>query len=206
MIFDKNKLMNFIEKSIKFLFIIYFFGFIAWNYFLSRYGIFEYDFLQTRFLSAGLLWLLPFLVLLIISQIIEINNKWLLIFCLTCVVWFIFFPKFIFPKFPPYLGGAKPIPVSIIGSEDQIKHLSNFNMTPLPTGDNKDSVQTMPVCNIYQNKDFIIVGVLEFRENKEFVPMRVLTLKLDQIGGFSTTLGTSLYEQLKLCNKLFVKN
>lgn len=38
-----------------FLLLVYSSGFIAWNYFLSQYGFFEYNLLQTRYISAGIL-------------------------------------------------------------------------------------------------------------------------------------------------------
>ena len=49
-----------IEKVLKtvplFVFLLYVIGFVAWNSYLLKFGFFEYNLLQTRFISAGLLF------------------------------------------------------------------------------------------------------------------------------------------------------
>jgi hypothetical protein len=45
-------------------------GFLRWNIYLSHYGFFEYNFTQTRFLSAGLLMWLPVVVVFVAARLV----------------------------------------------------------------------------------------------------------------------------------------
>lgn len=104
-------------------------------------------------------------------------------------LFFIKFTKEIFFKIPSYLGGAKPSAVSIIANDKQVEYLSNFNIGKADNVEGKPSVETSLVCNIYQNKEIIIIGVVEVEKiDKEIIkstPRRVLILKQDQISGLN---------------------
>ena len=143
---------------------IYASGFFVWNVYLSHFGFFEYNLIQIRFLSAGLLWWLPIILVILIevsiSRIINSTRKKLqelvgFFFGVLVGLWFISLPLFLFPLIPQYFGGAEPIPTSIIGTPDQIGFLKNFD---IPSADNagKASVQTFPICLIYQNDQYVL--------------------------------------------------
>lgn len=152
------------------IFIIYAVGFSLWNSYLSRFGAFEYNLIQLRYLSAGILFCLTsifvagFIYLLykhFYSKYQHFYSKkysTLIIIgvCLLCIIgWIVLFTRTIFPRIPQYLGGAKPIRTTIIGSPEQISYLNNFD---IPSADNSNnlSVQTFPVCLIYQNDDYFL--------------------------------------------------
>ncbi|MDD5031897.1 MAG: hypothetical protein PHR36_02510 [Patescibacteria group bacterium] len=65
----KDLVFNSFEKSIKIfssvIFVSYVVGFICWNIYLGKFGFFEYNLLETRYISAGLLFLFIFLLLFI---------------------------------------------------------------------------------------------------------------------------------------------
>ena len=191
-----------------FLLLCYVYGFIAWNYLLSKFSFFEYSLLQTRYLSAGLLFLLIILTILLLiyfvlkpfsSKLLDNVKKHVkicgIVFLLILIPIDIYiFSPTIFFRTEQYLGGAHPFAISIIGSDLQIEYLTNFNIpaaanaditTTTPEGDlattSKASVQTGMLCGIYQNNDFIIIGVVD----DEKKPRRRVTLRQDQIMGVS---------------------
>lgn len=174
------------------LLLSYLVGFIAWNYFLSQYSFFEYNLLQTRYISAGLLFLLPtglfFLALFVVESLVISYcklQKTKLYKVIRNVVGAIIFILFlimflvIFGEIPPYLGGAKPFVTAIMTTPEQIEYLKNFNIK-VPKN---SSVETMPLCNIYQNNDYVIVGVVE--KTTDHITLRVLVIKQALILGFN---------------------
>ena len=135
-------------------------------------GFFEYNLIQIRFLSAGLLLSLPIVLILAATyfplKTIAAKRKTIesIIGSITGILigfWVPFLFMF-FPYIPQYLGGAKPIPVSFIGTPAQIKFLENFDVPSIENGE-KESVQTFPVCLIYQNDQY----VLFFTANQESI-------------------------------------
>ena len=91
------------------------------------------------------------------------------------------FSPYLFNKISSKFGGAKPFVMDLIGPPDTIKYLSNFNIESEPNGNNP-SVQTRPLCNIYQNREFIILGITTTVDNLE--GYRVVILEKEQIYGF----------------------
>lgn len=183
-----------IKYSSTLLLLAYIFGFIAWSYHLSNYGFFEYNLLQVRYLSAG--FLPAFLLLIIIALTKKIKKIIFYIFLLIfLLIYFFVYVKIFFPEWPPYFGGAKPFVISIIANPEQIKMLENFNVEPTPNAGGKDSVETIKVCNLYQNNDFVVIGVTDKdvlceteksnNTNNFAKPKRVLILNRDDISGFS---------------------
>ncbi len=237
----------------------YLFGFISWNFYLANFGFFESNLLQTRYISAGILFLvIVWIPLYVFRSIIEkifllslknkISRTIYYILLISCLVLFLVFyltsnfsAKFfnplsyskgifefyllelflilsvqrrtnirlkwpnppqiiagllflnlvvfntqIFPYLPGYLGGAQPISTNIIGQPDSITYLSNFNIYMGENGKGLPSVETTPLCKIYENNDYIIVGITNKNNQGALVPVRILILKKDLIEGFST--------------------
>ncbi len=158
--------IKFIENPIPiFVLIIYILGFLIWNYYLNSFGFFEYNIVQLRYFSAGLLFvfvcLIPFLVFYIFLVRFIHKTTPLIILRLVLVAlflwWSIYFVNHFFPQIPQYWGGIRPLPVSIIGSQEQIIFLSNFNILPAENGSSSPSVQTKAVCLVYQNDDYVLI-------------------------------------------------
>lgn len=169
------------------LFVVYSIGFLVWNIYLGQYGFFEYNFLQTRYISAGIIFILPlFLLFYPFSKIIREDGQGRFVF-LTCFFVFLFiFAKFIFPRIPQYLGGGKPTFVSLLGdSAEQMPYLQNFDIGLQKNGE-KGSVQTEATCLFYQNQEIVLIGVTSWKqENNSLLvsPRRIISLKKDQIRG-----------------------
>ncbi len=147
------------EGSI-FLLLCYIAGFIAWNYYLSHFSFFEYDLLQTRFLSAGFLILfIPLTIFILIKRFKEFlirYNTLQLIFLF--LIWVFVFSFFFFSYIPQYLGGAKPYVVSFI-TNSEISESFKLMGISLEEGNNK-SVETLKSCKIYENKEIILAGFI----------------------------------------------
>ena len=191
------------------IFIVYVLGFLVWNIYLSQFGIFESNFLQTRYLSSGILGLIfiSFVVLFFLTIIRLINRikakksnnqitdifsikKMIMIevSVMTFIILFLLFVLFIFPQIPQYFGGAAPVSASLIGSAEQMHFLENFNVDLVPNAEGKEAVQTYPMCILYQNQDYILIGVRDWKNtlitNPKFTLSRVLYLRISQILGF----------------------
>ena len=189
---NENKEKKSISNIAIFIAVAYGVGFISWNFYLIDFGIFEYQLLQTRYISAGSLFLLPPLVLFyILSPKLKKSigdlmmpysskSRMLVVFC--CSLYLIIFIYLIFPSMPQYFGGSKPIPVSIIAESDVIKRWSDFGIDGADNA-GKPSRQTQSLCAFYQNSDFVIVGIPKVENNFIYLS-RVLTLNKDQIQGF----------------------
>ncbi|MFA6502833.1 MAG: hypothetical protein WCT45_01075 [Candidatus Paceibacterota bacterium] len=181
--------------------IIYSSGFLMWNYYLSSFSFFEWNLIQSRYISAGLLIWLPIslaagVYVITLSRISDEKVKLTIssIFGVLVGVWFALISIF-FQNIPQYYGGAKPIPVSIIGTQDQIHFFENFNILGAKNGDN-DSVQTYPVCLIYQNgQDALFVNASGFNAsstNKNTgtnFNVRALVINHSQFIGFQSVFG-----------------
>lgn len=217
---EENKI-NYIDKIIKYssalLLLAYIFGFITWNYHLSNYGFFEYNLLQVRYLSAGFLPALVLIVIFLITNLIKRFKK--AIVCLFIVaflpLYYFVYVRNIFPNFPPYFGGAKPFVVSIIANSEQIKMLENFNIEATPNAGDKDSVETIKVCNLYQNNEFVVIGVADkdilckAEKTNEIVdfaqPKRVIILNRNDISGFSIVPVSNRFKNIA-CDGFLPKN
>lgn len=136
---------------------IYIAGFTVWNRFLSNFGFFEYSFLQTKFISAGILAILSFY--LIYSWKLTTRNNITVIITFLIYI-FIIFPSVIFPLIPASFGGGMPIMTSLIDTPDEILHLENdFNIPKEPNADGaKPSVQTRPLCLFFARENLLIIG------------------------------------------------
>ena len=192
-----------------FLLFAYFYGFIAWNYLLGKFGFFEYNLLQTRYLSAGILYLfiifiLPLFLALLFKPLIkrikegkDISIKTVVIGLLILLFLDTFlFAPYIFPRVPQYLGGAQPFIISLIGNDEQINFLRNFNIN-YANEENKTPYQTSLLCSIYENQDFIILGAID--ENGR---ARVLTLEWSQFSGVSVIRPSEVKNFKKDCTSL----
>lgn len=85
----------------------------------------------------------------------------------------------------------------IIGTPDQIKYLENFNIR-LAKNSSKDSVEIFPLCSIYSDREFVIVGVVSLTDEdierigsgnagSIVINRRVLVLKKSELIGFNQT-------------------
>ncbi|MDO8561097.1 MAG: hypothetical protein Q7R91_02690 [bacterium] len=181
-------------EAVRLTALAYLVGFIAWNYFLSHFGFFEYNLLQTRFVSAGVLFISPVVLCLVLYKFfqIEVDFKIYEVAALLLVYFFVFV-ILEFPLMPQYFGGARPFATSLIGTKEQIKYLRNFGIQSEKNVEGEESIQTKPVCQIYQNNEFIIVGVAmpEGDITKDApLTLRVrggaLILKQNQVSGFNS--------------------
>lgn len=206
-----------IKRSSALLLLAYIFGFIAWNYHLSNYGFFEYNLFQVRYLSAGFLPAAALTVIFLINNLIKRFKK--IIFCFFVVVflllYYFIYVRNIFPNLPPYFGGAKPFVISIIANPEQIKMLENFNIESTPNAGDKDSVETIKVCNLYQNNEFVVIGVADkdilckAEKTTEIVnfaqPKRVIILNRNNISGFSIVSVSNRFKNIA-CDGFLPKN
>lgn len=153
------------EHSLLIALVVYSTGFVLWNQYLSHYGYFEYSFVQTRYLSAGLLFWIPtvavfgadFLTLKFIPlRFNKIRTVVDNLFLGIISVWAVLLFFFLFPSIPQSLGGARPMSMSILGSPEEIEYLINFEIKPASNAGDKPSVQTRPICLIYQNSEYIL--------------------------------------------------
>jgi len=156
----------------------YFFGFILWNRYLGSYGFFEINVLQTRFISAGLIFILPVTLLFLF-----VNKEGKDFFTIKFTVWFILYffgySLLLFQHIPQAYGGAKPFPVSILGSQEQIIYLNMFNLASA-----KDSTtQTVPVCELYSDGEKMIIGVSTI-DGLKITSQRVMILNKNETKGF----------------------
>ncbi len=174
-----------------FLALSYGLGFLLWNIHLNDYGYFEYDLLQTRFILSGivtiLLFVIPFSILihrLLGTQFLSRRSNFIkIVICgILLIVTGFLFVKIIFPWIPQPFGGARPLLKSIIAESSEIEFLSNFNIPAARNADGKSSVQTSPVCEIYSNRDLIIIGTI----GESGLTLRVLNIRKDKIKGFQT--------------------
>lgn len=185
-----QKVVTFLENLVKIfglVFILsYGIGFLVWNYHLSRYGFFETNILQSRFLSAGLLFLLFFSIAALVLYLIVIkcvkSDAYLKYFYYLLFLFFIYFyifGNYIFPSVPQSFGGTRPFIKWLIADSAEIKFLDNFEIEPEPNGQN-ESVQTKPICEIYNNNDIIIVGAT----SDDGISARILAIKKDIVKGY----------------------
>ena len=168
-----------------FILICYSYGFVLWNYYLLNYGFFEYNVLQTRFLSAGFTFLISVVILYILFSLhrllFSIRELYVFIFfIILTLIWLFLFSKLFFDKLPQYVGGSKPFPSTMIGTVEQISYLSNFGIEGAENADKK-SVQTTPICIIYQNNDYILFS--NATKTEGIVNLRVVVIKRDNITG-----------------------
>lgn len=187
---------NIKKYSSIFLGVAYFLGFIAWNYLLRQLGFFEYQLIQTRFLSAGLLILSPFILLFLIwpkllkSLMSFINNSSVSRFILVVIflIYCFLFINFFFPLIPQYFGGGRPISAGIVATQDKLQILNDFGAT---LGDNADkkAIQTKGLCIFYQNSDVLLLGIPKNEYNElsnkiSILQGRILIMSKDAIIGF----------------------
>ena len=130
-------------------------GFISWNIFLRQFGYFEYNLLQTRFISAGILFSIYLSFLLHLVDMIRkrftkkrkkpflqwIKEKKFLV-CSIIIVFLFVFSFEVFPITAQYFGGAKPIPASLVADIDTLKLLADFGVQLVENGEGKESRQT----------------------------------------------------------------
>lgn len=188
------------------VFIIYASGFIVWNLYLSHFGYFEYNIVQARFLSAGLALWIPIVVFSILSIFIEskiptryptLKSSVGLIAGTIMGIWFSSFFLIFFPQLPQSLGGAKPLPISIIGTPDEISYLSNFAIDSAPNAEGKPSVQTNLLCLIYQNDQYaLLMNTVQTSTSSDQngklhigLDSRLLSLSREQFLGYQQMVG-----------------
>lgn len=176
--------------SALFVALLYGIGFVVWNTRLIPFGFFEYNLLQVRFIAAGFVFLLIlFILILILDFILSRFNEYeiqipvvLIIVLLLGVIQFCFFQK-IFIYIPQSFGGGRPIPTTILGTEEQIGYLSGLGVRGADNGDKK-SIQTQPVCLVYQNDAYIVFQSINQSDNK--ISARNIPLSRDKFIGFSS--------------------
>lgn len=177
---------------------IYGLGFIIWNQYLIPFGFFEYNLLQVRFFGAGLLFIfcithgtiLIFAIINLFSQSYQgwkdnqhIVFGWIFIILIFVTIFFGLF-QFVFELVPQWLGGARPMPTTMLGSEEQIRRLGDLGIPLVNNGEGKKSIQTGMVCLIYQNDRYILFQSTNQAEN--VIKIRNVPLSRDQFIGFSS--------------------
>ncbi|MEK7650313.1 MAG: hypothetical protein AAB364_00330 [Patescibacteria group bacterium] len=156
--------------------------------YLAHFAFFEYDLLQTRFISAGILTLFLPAILILWKE----KNEWLfskrdrLVKFVLYAIWIVFFGGLIFPHIPQHLGGSKPKISSVVASTSTLENLSIMGVTLADAGEGKQRVQTIPMCKIYQNRDSVIFGVVR-DTGSEIISNRVLILNKVQVEAESVT-------------------
>lgn len=170
--------------------IIYGTGFFLWNSYLLKFGFFEYNLIQLRYFSAGLLfWVPPLSLFLLFRRHLSYPTNVIFIFLIT--LWFFGFQILTFPQTPQNWGGARPFAISLIGEPDQIGFLVNFGISSAENAD-KHSVQTDPVCFIYQNDDYALIFKATQRPSLDStstpLAVRVLSLPRSAFSGFHSKL------------------
>lgn len=198
-----EKLDRIAKQTSVFLFICYIAGFFEWNYYLSRFGFFEFDLLQTRFLSAGLLTLfLPLLTMVFIKGarlFFEQLNFSTQIFIF--LIWLFIFSNF-FPLMPQYIGGAVPSLASIVSNEEINE---SFQLMGLLNTEKNKTIQTVEGCKLYENKDQILIGFASSQSAHlsedggtvtalDSQGVRVLALNKDKIQAINLLAQDRLYE------------
>lgn len=168
------------------VFALYGSGFIIWNQRLIPFGFFEYNLLQVRFIAAGLLYILILLIVIVLIDcvlfsfgVFEISKSSivLIVFLLSIIVLIFFQTLFIY--LPQWIGGGRPIPTTILGTEEQIEYLGSLGIKMADNG-GKKSIQTGLICLIYQNDRYIV-----FQSINES-SLRNVPLSRDRFIGFSS--------------------
>ena len=190
----ENKVKAALQASGLILFFCYVAGFLAWNIYLSHFGFFEYDLLQTRFLSAGfLILILPVTVFAVRKKsrdkFLLLNHFYQAVFFF---VWVCFFAIVIFPYIPQYFGGAKPYLASLVSNSEMIK---SFELMGLLYSERQgEQVETTRGCKLYENSDQILMGfgVVSLSEkqnsNQQYAQVdniRIVAINKNQIQGTS---------------------
>lgn len=168
------------------LFLLYSFGFLTWNIYLNNFGFYEYNFIETNYISAGFLsCLFLFIIYGVVFHTLQKFFKFSLnsdINVYICIVVFsiciVLFPNYIFSRIPRHWLGGGMQQVSILGAPEQILYLNNFDIDGYDNGD-KASVQSKPVCLIYQNDKYSLFGVYNTITNKR----RVISIENDRFTG-----------------------
>lgn len=145
---------KYFELSGFLLLLCYVAGFFAWNSYLAHFAFFEYDILQTRFISAGALILVPLIGVCLIWNkfnlwFFKLNIKNQLAFY---IVYVIIFTYIVFPFIPGYFGGASPSLVSIVAETNTLNALKSMSLL------HSDGVESIRGCKIYENHDLLIIG------------------------------------------------
>jgi hypothetical protein len=174
------------------IFLVYIAGFFAWNFHLGKFGFFEHELLQTRFISAGFLILLvPLLIWMLSESVSKEFKSWNFgMRCFTFFAWIIMFSWLFFPLFPQYMGGGSPMTVSLLANPDTMVRFKILGVDLAYAGEKQTAIETQKVCLIYQNSDITIIGVAKVSSpnGNDLVsePNRVLIMPNDKIDGLST--------------------
>lgn len=148
-----------IEKKIGLvILVLYVAGFLTWNAYLSHFGFFEFDLLQTRFISAGFLCLaIPGIPLFLFGQLWNKFSKLNIVWqAVSIFAWAVLFGTFAMSYVPQYLGGSKPFLASVV-MEPEMAKAFNLMGYSYPVTDN-DSIETIRGCKIYENRDQVLMG------------------------------------------------
>jgi len=183
---------------------LYALGFFIWNFYLSLFGFFEDNFLQTRFLSTGFFAALAIFgfmsVIFSICTFFRCGWGWFKkqhLFYRSFIVIFllgleaIVYTLFLFPWLPQFFGGARPVIISLLGTADQIRYVGNFNLKAAQNAD-RPSVQTLPTCLLYQNANYILLGIQYSSGQDKDIFFRNVLLKAVQFVGIQYGLGSGL--------------
>ena len=175
---------NFSEVFGIFSLLTYVIGFIVWNKYLGDFGFFEYNLIQARYISAGLLFII---IWIIVSRVIifflhrfrkhEIRIIYKNAIALLIIISLVYFSTEVFLLVPQWLGGGKPVATSILGTSEQIEYLKDLNFFPISNAGNP-SIQTR-ACLFYQNNDYVLIGSYS----------RILSISRSSIIGFQTVKG-----------------
>jgi hypothetical protein len=194
------------------LFVSYAIGFLTWNFYLAQFGFFEYDFLQTRFLSTGLLTVifvfLPFVILIRPLRKNAPENRslkmklaeYFIIFLLAN--WYFFFVLVLFPNIPQFFGGAYPFVKSIVADPTEIAFLQDLDIPSSPNAEGKSSIQTNYVCEIYSNREVIILATM----GREGNSMRALMLQKTDFKGSQAIPPLAVDSAINLLCRPFIMN
>lgn len=148
------------------------------------YGYFEFEIIQARYIPAGIAFFIlstPLLILfhlllkilqIILEKILKTKNTLKSVVTIfnsifLTVLIIIVYALLYFPTREEYLGGAKPIFISLLGDPEQMRFLNEFNMGIEDNSAGNPGVQTKPVCRLYENKDNILIGVIDWEDNEK---------------------------------------
>ncbi len=152
------------NRYTEFILLTYICGFVSWNFYLGHFSFFEFDLLQTRFISAGILILLPVILLAsflsLFTKIKLIEEVPFFMKVILFLVWFSFFNVVLFPFIPQSLGGARPYVVSVVPTHDTTADFPTMGVSLAPVPNGIKGIQTVNGCKIYENNNLLILGFI----------------------------------------------
>ncbi|MCK5460408.1 hypothetical protein KAI58_00290 [Candidatus Gracilibacteria bacterium] len=127
---------------VTFLMFCYFLGIIIFNVYLRSLGIYDFEFLQLRYMFSGAIFVgftaafwgvfMAIRIFFGIKQKVEkeeekkISKRYELLFLVFTIFWLPIYALYIFPIIPANFGGAKPILARFVGNYESIEDINEI--------------------------------------------------------------------------------